>query len=175
MFKWLLGFVLAFLVGTYYLPETSPRVIPVAGAKAKDWNPQSFWYYPWGRSRTHKGIDIFATKGTPVLASTSGWVWKTGYDSMGGNYVLVIGAKWRFHYFAHLDTVQITGGRWVSAGTRLGTVGDSGNAQGKAPHLHYQIHNLIPDLALADDAPDGHLKPYYTNPGAFLQSALTKY
>ncbi|MGZ4954639.1 MAG: hypothetical protein ACXV8Q_05960 [Methylobacter sp.] len=37
--------------------------IPVAGATATDWNPASFWYYPWGRSGTHKGIDIFAKAG----------------------------------------------------------------------------------------------------------------
>lgn len=175
MFKWALGLVVALIIGSYYLPDTTPRVIPVAGATTKDWNPRSFWYYPWGRSRTHKGIDIFAPKGTPVLASTNGWVWSTGYDSLGGHYILIVGAKWRFHYFAHLASIDISSGRWITAGERIGSVGDSGNAQGKTPHLHYQINNLIPDLALADNVPDGHLKPYYTNPQTFLVNAVTKY
>ena len=34
--------------------------IPVAGASARDWNPRTFWFEPWGRSGVHKGIDIFA-------------------------------------------------------------------------------------------------------------------
>lgn len=175
MGKWLLVLALALIPASYYFPETAPRVIPVAGATSKDWNPKSFWYYPWGRSRTHKGLDIFAPKGTPVLASTSGWMWSTGYDSVGGNFVLILGSRWRFHYFAHLDTVSIKNGRWVTAGDVVGTVGDSGNAQGKAPHLHYQINNIIPDQAQADNTPDGHLKPYYTNPQTFLAQARTKF
>lgn len=45
----------------FLLPE---RIrIPVAGATARDWNPQSFWFEPWGASGVHKGIDIFGKKG----------------------------------------------------------------------------------------------------------------
>ena len=73
------------------LPETP--TIPVQGATTRDWHPQSFWYYPWGRSGTHKGIDIFAQEGTPVLAATHGLVVHTGVDSLGGNIVLVLGSK----------------------------------------------------------------------------------
>jgi murein DD-endopeptidase MepM/ murein hydrolase activator NlpD len=175
MFKGVVGLIIVLLIGSYYLPETSPRVIPVAGATAKDWNPKSFWYYPWGRSRTHKGIDIFAPKGTAVLASTSGWVWRVGYDEMGGNFVLIMGSGWRFHYFAHLQSTSVNSGHWVNAGEVIGMVGNSGNAQGKTPHLHYQINNVIPDTAQADEAPDGQLKPFYTNPQTFLQQAVTKY
>ena len=58
MKKTLLALLLTLVVAVALLPET-PR-IPVSGATAADWNPQSFWYYPWGRSGTHKGIDIFA-------------------------------------------------------------------------------------------------------------------
>ena len=32
---------------------------PVEGGKNKDYHPQSYWYYPWGTSITHKGVDIF--------------------------------------------------------------------------------------------------------------------
>jgi murein DD-endopeptidase MepM/ murein hydrolase activator NlpD len=85
-----LGVLLLVLAGVL-LPE-SPR-IPVQGASARDWNPQSFWYYPWGRSGTHKGIDIFAKEGTPVLASTHGLVIRSGVDSVGGNVVAVLGDR----------------------------------------------------------------------------------
>ena len=110
------------------LPETP--TIPVQGATTRDWHPQSFWYYPWGRSGTHKGIDIFAQEGTPVLAATHGLVVHTGVDSLGGNIVLVLGGKWRLHYYAHLQDIDTQAWHWVKAGERIGTVGSSGNAGG---------------------------------------------
>ena len=94
------------------LPETP--TIPVQGATTRDWHPQSFWYYPWGRSGTHKGIDIFAQAGTPVLAATHGLVVHTGVDSLGGNIVLVLGSKWRLHYYAHLQDIDTQAWHWVT-------------------------------------------------------------
>ena len=47
-------------------------IIPVEGADKNDWNPKTFWYYPWGKSITHKGVDIFAKEGTNVLSSVNG-------------------------------------------------------------------------------------------------------
>ena len=40
--------------------------MPVKGATKSDYNSKSFWFYPWGKSVTHKGIDIFAKKGTEI-------------------------------------------------------------------------------------------------------------
>ena len=56
-------------------------VMPVVDAGHNDYNPASFWYYPWGKSVVHKGVDIFAKTGTPVFSSTRGVVihyWKSG-------------------------------------------------------------------------------------------------
>ncbi len=47
--------------------------MPVAGATISSYNQNSFWAYPWGKSVTHKGVDIFAKEGTAVLSSTGGW------------------------------------------------------------------------------------------------------
>ena len=155
-----------FMVG-YFMPENSR--IPVSGATPADWNPKSFWHYPWGRSGTHKGIDIFARLGTPVLAATDAWVISTGFDGLGGNYVLLLGAKWRFHYYAHLQSIDTPSGYWVKAGTLLGKVGDSGNAKGKAPHLHYQIQTLIPQWAqYKPNEPQAWKKVFYIDPHKFL-------
>lgn len=155
-----------FMVG-FVIPETSR--VPVSGATASDWNPQSFWYYPWGRSGTHKGIDIFAKLGTPALAATDGLVVSTGFDALGGNYVLMLGAKWRFHYYAHLQSIDTSSGHWLKAGSVLGKVGDSGNAKGKPPHLHYQIHTLFPQLAnYEQNQPQAWNKLFYINPHQFL-------
>ena len=149
------------------LPETP--TIPVQGATTRDWHPQSFWYYPWGRSGTHKGIDIFAQEGTPVLAATHGLVVHTGVDSLGGNIVLVLGGKWRLHYYAHLQDIDTQAWYWVKAGERIGTVGTSGNAVGKPPHLHYAIRTPYPQLWLYDaGVPQAWNKLFFVDPNRWL-------
>src|SRR3569833_4037881 len=62
--------------------------------------------YPWGKSVTHKGVDIFAKAGTPIHPSTPGLVVYTGEIERGGNVVLVLGPKWRLHYYAHLQQIE---------------------------------------------------------------------
>jgi len=161
-----LGLLLTFLAG-WLIPETVR--IPVQGAKQADWNPQSFWYCPWGRSGTHKGIDIFAAQGTPVLAATQGWVIRTGENAIGGKFVLVLGAKWRLHYYAHLHSIEAQAGHWIKAGSRLGSVGNSGNARNTPAHLHYSIRRLLPNPAYYEaNAPQGWRKMFYINPHEFL-------
>jgi len=56
----------------FALPQK--MIIPVEGATTADWDDHSFWAYPWGTSITHKGIDIFKPKGTPVISATYGIV-----------------------------------------------------------------------------------------------------
>ncbi len=60
----------------------------------------------------------------------------------GGNVLLILGAKWRVHYYAHLKDRQIKSFRYAERGRSIATVGTSGNAAGKAPHLHYSIVTL---------------------------------
>ena len=48
-----------------------PIAMPVVGATPRDWHPETFWYEPWGESLVHKGMDIFAERGTPVVAATN--------------------------------------------------------------------------------------------------------
>lgn len=64
--------------------------MPVKGATRADYNKQSFWYYPWGKSITHKGVDVFATKGTEIVASTNGVVLYAGNIDLGGNVVVIL-------------------------------------------------------------------------------------
>lgn len=142
--------------------------MPVAGASAKDWHKDSFWYSPWGSSGVHKGIDIFAAKGTPVVATSHLWVLFKGEFSKGGKMVLALGPKWRLHYFAHLDVIEPDLATWLSAGTPIGTVGDSGNALGKPAHLHYSIVSLVPQFAAIDNTEQGHKKAFYLNPSRYL-------
>jgi len=146
-------------------------VIPVQGAGVKDWNEKSFWAYPWGSSITHKGIDIFHPKGTPVIASTKGIVIYTSSGGKGGNTVMILGPKWRFHYYAHLDEIKTFAMKPVKCGSVIGTVGDSGNAKGKAPHLHYSITSPFPYPQRYDsEAMQGWKKMFYLNPDDYLRN-----
>jgi murein DD-endopeptidase MepM/ murein hydrolase activator NlpD len=139
-------------------------VIPVQEATAKDWNPHSFWYAPWGKSGVHKGIDIFAKPGKSVVASTSGVVIFTGNISMGGNVVAILGPQWRIHYYAHLQQVTTKPLAWASQGDTIGLVGNTGNAAGKPPHLHYSVYSLIPYPWRFSFAIQGWKKMFFMNP-----------
>jgi murein DD-endopeptidase MepM/ murein hydrolase activator NlpD len=149
----------------------APMQIPVESATTSAWNPRSFWFEPWGLSGVHKGIDIFAPKGRDVTAACAGVVVYTGELAQGGRVVLVLGARWRVHYYAHLDTIDATIGQPVRGGTRLGSVGDSGNARGKPPHLHYSVLTLLPYPWRWDRSTQGWRKMFYLDPGALLSPA----
>ena len=99
----------------------------------------------WGaarsQGRSHEGIDIFAKRGTPIQATTQGIVSKVGEDALGGRVVMIIGPGGAGHYYAHLeDYADISPNDWVNTGDTIGYVGDSGNAKGTPPHVHYGIY-----------------------------------
>lgn len=120
-----IGFITIIIIGLL-IPQRF--TMPVNGAQKQDYIQKSFWYFPWGRSGTHKGVDIFAKKGTDLNASVSGFVLYSGQVDLGGNIVVILGPKWRIHYFAHLDEVTTSMG-WKNRGEKIGTVGDSGKAK----------------------------------------------
>ncbi len=165
--KWFWVPIVILLIG-FLLPQK--MVIPVQGANTDSWHKNSFWAYPWGSSVTHKGIDIFAQRGTPVIASTKGIVVYTHEGGKGGKSVMVLGPKWRFHYYAHLDDIQTFTFKPLGRGTMLGTVGDTGNAKGTPPHLHYAITTPFPYFTRWDsEAVQGWKKIFYLNPDTWLR------
>lgn len=159
--KTLLLIVILILIGLI-IPENFK--MPVVGANTGSYNKESFWYYPWGKSGTHKGVDIFAKAGTPIIPSTFGLVLYCGQISRGGNVVIVLGPKWRIHYYAHLAKIKTSNFSFVSHIDTIGTVGTSGNAKGKTPHLHYSISTLIPYIWRIDSDHQGWKKMLYLNP-----------
>ncbi len=143
--------------------------MPVKGATKADYNSKSFWFYPWGKSVTHKGVDIFASKGTAIRASTTGLVLYTGKIDRGGNVALILGPKWRLHYYAHMAELKTSALSFVTKKSNIGTVGTSGNANGKSPHLHYSIVTLIPYVWRIDADKQGWKKMFYLNPVKYLE------
>ena len=58
--------------------------------------------------------------------------------------ISMLGPKWRFHYYAHLKDLNVGSFELVNKEQVIGTVGTTGNAAGKQPHLHYSIITPIP-------------------------------
>jgi len=158
------------LVIGFLIPQ---RVImPVDGATKKSYSQNSFWAYPWGKSVTHKGVDIFAKKGTTIRPATGGIVLYRGTKPRGGNVVFILGPKWRIHYYAHLDKVKTTTLSIVSSKSIIGTVGNTGNAIGKPTHLHYTIKTIIPYPWRIDKSVQGKRKMFYLNPIRYLNESF---
>ncbi len=167
------GYVVAvavlLLLAAFAWPATS--VIPVQGASSTDWNPESFWYEPWGSSGVHKGIDVFAEQGTPVIASSPGFVLFSGSLAKGGEVLLVLSPGWRLFYYAHLSERHVGGLSWVAGSEVIGTVGDTGNAVGKPPHLHFAVVSMIPYPWLASSDSQGWKRMFYLNPVELFANA----
>lgn len=121
----------------------APRfTFPIAG-------PYAFsdgWHAPrmigTENEHLHVGTDIFAPMGTPLVACEPGVVFMIGEAGLGGKRVWIQGASGTRYYYAHLSGFApgLIEGQVVSIGQVVGYVGNTGNAQGGAPHLHFQVH-----------------------------------
>ena len=116
------------------------------------------WGDPRSGGRTHRGNDLFGPKLTPLVAASDGTVTTMRLDSgISGNFLVVRDAAGWEHWYVHInnDTPGTDDGAnpsaWafaaglgvgsrVRAGDLVAYLGDSGNAEGTAPHLHYELH-----------------------------------
>jgi murein DD-endopeptidase MepM/ murein hydrolase activator NlpD len=88
---------------------------------------------------------------------------------MGGNFVLVLGPKWRLHYYAHLHEIKTSAFSFLSKNDETGSVGSSGYAPGKKPHLHYSIVTLLAYPWRIDQDRQGWRKMFYLNPIEYFE------
>ncbi len=123
-------------------PDTAGWRRPVPGSLTSPFGPR------WGRN--HNGVDLAGGVGTPVAATrggvivtavsgchpTSSWGCGGGF----GNYVTVVHPGGLATIYAHLAEVPVAVGATVSAGQKVGTVGNSGNSYG--PHLHFEVREM---------------------------------
>lgn len=131
---------------------------PVAGRTMQDaWS--AFGAEREGGRRSHRGVDIFAPRGTPVLAASDGVVSRANTTPVGGNVVWVNDANRNVRlYYAHLDSHSVESGQRVKVGDQLGTVGNTGNAITTPPHLHFGVY------ARGAVNPDPFLRSVNTDP-----------
>jgi murein DD-endopeptidase MepM/ murein hydrolase activator NlpD len=121
--------------------ETQPLLFfPVVGVDSRAiWS--AFGAERDGGRRAHRGVDIFAARGTPVLAATDGWVTRVEETRVGGKVVWMqpLFGNMRV-YYAHLHEQWVEPGQFVQAGHPLGSVGNTGNAITTPPHLHFGVY-----------------------------------
>lgn len=113
---------------------------PVVGKNARA--IQSVWGDERdGGRRRHEGVDIFAKRGTYIVAPTKGYISFVGVRGIGGKVVWLKDRKRsQSLYFAHLDKLIAKQGTYVEPGDTLGTVGNTGNARTTPPHLHFGVY-----------------------------------
>lgn len=128
--------------GRYFLTIKTDAALgfPIEGG-----TPDAIWSFFGdprdGGTRDHHGVDIFAPRGTPILAPASGEVVHVRWNELGGNIVGVWDAKRRiYYYFAHMEKQLARVGEMVEVGDTLGLVGNSGNAEATPPHLHFGMY-----------------------------------
>lgn len=118
------------------------RAIPLQACPAK--GPHSFsndWGAPrGGGSRSHKGTDIFAPQGAPAAAVVSGRITRLSSGGISGLMVVLWGNDGNEYYYIHMSGFAVSQGQQVSAGQTIAYVGNSGNARGGPPHIHFEIH-----------------------------------
>ena len=111
-----------------------------------------------GCARRHQGTDLIGVRMQPLVAAVDGTVTRIRYENVGtaGSVISITGTDgWYYNYFhVNNDTPgtddglaghewqtspQLTIGSTVRAGQVIGYMGDSGNAEGSVPHLHFEI------------------------------------
>jgi peptidoglycan LD-endopeptidase LytH len=99
-----------------------------------------------GGTRTHEGLDIMALAGTPVVSPTDAVVIQAGNGSDSGLYVRTVNPGGEQFVYMHLKEIAtgISEGVVLKRGDVLGYVGNTGNASGGAPHLHFEVRKNGP-------------------------------
>jgi murein DD-endopeptidase MepM/ murein hydrolase activator NlpD len=113
---------------------------------------------PGVRGGWHHGEDLFAPLGAPLLAVADGTLHTIGFNRLGGYRLWLRDGLGNEFYYAHLSAYSplAVEGRSVEAGDVIGFVGDTGDADGGSPHLHFEIH----PAAMVGLGYDGVVAPY---------------
>ena len=146
--------------------------MPVVGIRAQDLN-DSWHDLRDGGARLHKGIDIFARRGTEVVAVADGIISFIGDQPKGGHCVWLTTENGASFFYAHLDrwAPGLYEGMELQGGDLLGFVGNTGNAAHTPSHLHFGINQndemVNPYPLLAHAAPTIHARVHVELGGGF--------
>ena len=117
-------------------------------------NFQGSFGQPWGDHR-HRGLDIFAPTGAPIVSVSKGLVIRIIEDDgkyQGGNTVDILSMGGRIYHYSHMSKIIAKPFSFVNEGEVIGEVGRTGNASrpGCPSHLHFSIINFIPHFGNKD-------------------------
>ena len=98
------------------------------------------WGFPRSGGRRHQGADMFAAYGMPQFAVADGYIRRVFHNSLGGLSIDLVDNLGNRYYYAHLSAAYVTDYQTVTVGQLIGATGQSGNAAGTPPHLHWQFH-----------------------------------
>ncbi len=118
-------------------PASTPGFIcPVQGGAAFS----NTWGARRSGGRTHKGVDMFNARNTPLVAVVDGRI-KFSSNSLGGLSTHLYADNGVVYYYTHLESHpnNVNSGDRVAKGTVVGYLGNSGNARYTSPHLHFEI------------------------------------
>ncbi len=173
--------------GYVALAEAPPWIFPVVGTDGVDFGYSDTFGASRSGGRTHQGVDIgtYGVKGVPVVAAASGTVryvnWSWTADDLNPDRCCTIAIEhadgWETWYI-HLNNDTpgtddglgwgiapgILPGTDVTAGQLIGWVGDSGNAEGTIPHLHWEVH--APGGVVVNPTPHADAALRILEPGA---------
>ena len=119
----------AYGTGSYMWPVSSTVVVS---------SPFGYRIHPiFGTERFHAGIDISAYAGDSIYAADTGYVSIATYSSSYGNYVVINHGNGNTTLYAHMSSIAVSAGDYVTKGQTIGYVGSTGWSTG--PHLHFEI------------------------------------
>ncbi len=137
----------AALVDTVHAAVPSTNVFPIGHSGAACTNSYGD---PRGGGRSHAGVDCFspANTGTPLVAVENGVIDRRYTQDPSnpcgkGNAVAIRGNSGTRYYYGHLNRIDVAMDQRVTRGQRIGTLGQTGNANpacgGGGPHLHFEL------------------------------------
>lgn len=134
------------------LSSAGERAWPVAGAYRLT-SPFGWRKDPLNRARDqfHRGVDLAASQGTPVVAPITGRIVRVNTAKVYGLAVWVQAGD-ELHLLAHLSRADVVVGDQVQAGDQVGAVGCTGT-RCTGPHLHWQVtqgQQLVDPLTLME-------------------------
>jgi murein DD-endopeptidase MepM/ murein hydrolase activator NlpD len=119
-------------------------VVATGGGKAcPQARPRNFtdtWGAPRSGGRRHQGTDIMGVRGGNVYAITSGTAQFTKTGAMSGLFLSLRGDDGNTYWYMHLQDFVVGAGQRVEVGQLIAHNGDTGNARGTTPHIHFELH-----------------------------------
>ncbi len=128
-------------------------------------------YFHTGKCLDFGWNNSYGGRTAPVFAVAEGVVYKTRYDSVGGNQIFINNFNGMRSGYSHLSKILVKVGDKVEIGQQIGNIGNTGTGANKKHHLHFSLLKQDNDLDYGDYNPLNYLEVY---PGQFINEDTVK-